>query len=223
MLWSDFLSHQGRRSIKWSHYFPAYERHLARFRNQSVTVFEIGVAYGGSAQLLKKYLGPLVQIVGLDIMEECREMEEEQISIRIGDQSDTAFLQSVIDEFGPPDIVIDDGSHLQPHVNATFDFLYPLTDKNGLYAVEDLHTAYWASYGGGLRKPDTFIERAKGFIDELHAETANSGGLADLPVTEFRRSTLSMHVYDSLVIFERGVPPKLYMPTMGAEPPTASG
>jgi hypothetical protein len=48
----------------------------------------------------------------------------------------------VVAEFGHPDIVIDDGSHFQPHINVTFDFMFPLVAKNGVYLVEDLHAAY---------------------------------------------------------------------------------
>jgi len=42
--------------------------------------------------------------------------------------------------------------------------------KNGIYMVEDLHTAYWEEYEGGLRKSSTFIELCKNLIDELNAD-----------------------------------------------------
>lgn len=38
-----FLNNPGKRIHKLLHYFDIYERHLARFRNQSVTMLEIGV------------------------------------------------------------------------------------------------------------------------------------------------------------------------------------
>lgn len=199
-LWSDFLSHQGRPVHKWRHYFPAYETHFARFVNRPVTLFEIGVYKGGSLQLWKKFLGPHAQIVGLDIDPSCSCSEEEQIAVRIGDQSDVGFLQSVIDEFGAPDVVIDDGSHVMSDVASSFTFLYPRMTDDGVYFVEDMHTAYWAEYGGGLRHQDSFIERSKTLIDELNAEWSKG----QLPPTNFTRSTLSMHFYDSCVVFERG-------------------
>jgi hypothetical protein len=70
----------------------------------------------------------------------------------------------------------------------------------GVYFVEDMHTAYWPEYGGGLRKADTFIEKSKHLIDELNADHAR-GALAP---TDFTRSTLSIHFFDSCVIFEKG-------------------
>jgi len=53
---------------------------------------------------------------------------------------------------------------------ASFRFLYPRLDRNGVNMVEDLHTAYWDAYGGGLRREGTFIELCKGLIDELNCD-----------------------------------------------------
>jgi hypothetical protein len=161
---------------------------------------EIGCGRGGSAQMWKRYFGPHAQIVGLDINPECKKFEEDQIEIRIGSQSDLGFLQSVLDEFGTPQIVLDDGSHRMSDVVETFRFLYSRTAPDGVYMVEDLHTAYWDEYGGGVGREGSFIERCKILIDELNADWTRD----KLPPTEFTRSTLSMHFYDSIVAFERG-------------------
>jgi hypothetical protein len=48
-----------------------------------------------------------------------------------------------------------------------------------VYLVEDLHTAYWDEFGGGLKKEGTFIEFCKGLIDELNAYWVREGGGAD--------------------------------------------
>ncbi len=202
-LWHLFVTHRGRSIHKWAHYLPIYERHLERFAGRSLILYEIGVSGGGSLQLWKKYFGPYASIVGIDIDPACASMEERQISVRIGDQADTAFLADVVAEFGPPDVVIDDGSHMPGDLWASFAFLYPLMRRDGLYLVEDLHTAYWENFGGGLRRAGTFVERAKDLIDELNAPS--SAGATH--VTDFSRSTWSMHFYDSIVIFEKGTFP----------------
>lgn len=205
-LWSEFLTNGGRSVHKWTHYFPAYERHLGRYRNRPCTLLEIGIANGGSLQLWKRWLGPLVRIVGIDIVPLCKQFEEHQIDVRIGSQADPAFLQSLCDEFGPFDIVLDDGSHQQAHIATSFAHLYPRTAKDGVYVVEDLHTAYWPEFGGGLRAPGSFLETCKAMVDELNAVWTRGA----VPATEFTHSTLSMHFYDSLVAFERGrMPPRL--------------
>lgn len=198
-LWGDFLTHRDRGMFKWTHYFPAYEQHFARFVNRPIVFWEIGVGDGGSLQMWKRYLGPQAQIVGLDISKR-RAFEEEQVAVRIGDQSDPAFLQSVLDEFGTPDAVLDDGSHIMKHVKGTFAYLYPRISPVGVYMVEDMQTAYWPEFGGGLREPESFVEIAKGLIDELNAEHS----LGALEPTSFTLTTLSMHFYDGMVVFERG-------------------
>ena len=211
-LWSEFLNNKHRTIHKWKHYFPAYEAHFARYINRPLLFLEIGCGRGGSAQMWKRYFGPHAQIVGIDINPECKKFEEDQIEIRIGSQSDIQFLQSVLDEFGTPDIVLDDGSHRMSDVVETFRFLYARTANDGVYMVEDLHTAYWDEYGGGVGREGTFIEICKGLIDELNADHTNGA----LPPTEFTKSTLSMHFYDSVAVFERGAHTRKWAPEMGA-------
>lgn len=198
-LWPLFLNHQGREINKWVHYFPAYERHFARYVNRPVTMIEIGAGHGGSAQMWKSYFGPLATIISIDVRPECADYGEDQVHMRIGSQADHDFLASIIDEFGAPDIVLDDGSHIAEHQRSSFDFLYQKVARDGIYMVEDLHTAYWPDWQGGLKREGTFIEVCKDLMDQLHG-----GYWEDNPVTEFTQSTLSMTVYDSIVVFERG-------------------
>jgi SAM-dependent methyltransferase len=199
-LWGEFLNNKQRVVTKWKHYFPAYEAHLARFVNRPILFLEIGCGSGGSLQMWKRYLGAHAMIVGIDINPDCKLFEEDQIAVRIGAQADTEFLAALITEFGSPDVVLDDGSHQMRDIVDSFRFLYPHTAAQGVYIVEDLHTAYWGDYGGGLRHNGTFIELCKSLIDELNADWTHGA----LPPTAFTRSTLSMHFYDSMVIFERG-------------------
>lgn len=199
-LWSDFLTNEGLIIHKWNHYFPAYERHFGRFVNTDVVFIEIGCGEGGSLRMWKRYLGPYARIIGLDIRPECARLAEDQIHIRIGDQSDAAFLLSVCEEFGAPDVVLDDGSHMMSHIHASFSVLYPRMSKSGVYMVEDLHTAYWPEYEGGFRQEASFIETCKGLIDELNGD--HTRGLR--PPTRFTQTTLSIHFYDSIVVFEKG-------------------
>lgn len=210
-LWSDFLTNDGRVIHKWKHYFPIYERHFHEFVYKPMTFVEIGCGQGGSLQMWKRYFGPHAIIVGVDIIPECKTYEEDQIEIRIGAQEDTRFLQSLVDEFGAPDIVLDDGSHRMSHVVKTFEFLYPRIASNGIYMVEDLHTAYWEEYEGGLRRPGTFIELCKGLLDELNSDHTRSA----LPPTAFTRTTLGMHFYDSVAVFERGCHTRKWAPQIG--------
>jgi cephalosporin hydroxylase len=201
-LWETFLSQSNTPIYKWAHYFPIYEIHFAQHRNRSLTFLEIGVAWGGSAKMWSKYFGPMTKIIGIDIDPNCKQHECNNISIRIGDQSDPKFLQSIIDEFGVPDIVLDDGSHQQNHINSTFEFLYPKMDKNSIYMIEDLHTAYWPDWQGGLTNPNTFINKSKGYIDQLNLDHTK-GQLERNPLLD---NTFAISFYDSIAVFEKGEP-----------------
>jgi hypothetical protein len=199
-LWSDYSANlYARSAFKGTEFFAAYETHLARFCGRTVTMLEIGVSNGGSLEMWKRYLGPSAQIVGIDIDPRCREYEGPQMAVRIGDQSDRAFLLAVLEEFGPIDIVLDDGSHRAEDIAASFDVLYPRLERNGVYVVEDTATSYLAPWGGGIGAEGGFLETVKARIDELHADFVPA--LGPTPFTELTRS---LHVYKNLVVFERG-------------------
>lgn len=216
-LFHQFLTNEMRVIHKAKNYFPVYERHFQKFVNQSVTFIEIGVGSGGSLQMWKQYFGPYAQIVGLDINPQCAELEEDQIAVRIGSQSDPVFLESIVREFGVPDVVLDDGSHVMQDMRQTFLFLYPRLAPAGVYMIEDLQTAYWDEFGGGLRRPESFIEYSKGLIDELNADHARGA----VSPSQFTRTCLSMHYYDGALVFERGRHPRQRAPRIGQGSPEA--
>ena len=66
--------------------------------------------------------------------------EENRIKIYQGSQVDTDFLQSLCNEIGNFDIIVDDGSHINEHVIKSFEFLFPKLKKGGisLYANESI-------------------------------------------------------------------------------------
>jgi hypothetical protein len=196
-----FRSNQGRLMYKWAHYFDIYHRHFARFRGTPCVVVEIGVYHGGSLQMWRSYFGERAAIYGVDVDPACKTLEEPGTTILIGDQADRFFLARLADEIGPIDILIDDGGHRMHEQITTFEFLYSRLKPEGVYLIEDLHTSYWSEYGGAYGRPGTFIEYAKGWIDQLNAWHSRDDRLA---VTEFTRTTRSMHVYDSVIVLERG-------------------
>jgi hypothetical protein len=202
-LWEYFKNNTGKKITKWTHYFPVYEKHFAPLRNKPIKMLEIGVLNGGSLQMWKKYFHPDSLIVGIDINPDCKQHEdvENNVHIRIGDQSNPEFLQSLIDEFDVFDLVLDDGSHHVNHVNKTFQFLYSKIADDGIYFIEDTHAAYWPNtHGGGLNVPESINNVAKGLIDELNADHTRG----QVSPTEFTKTTKCMSFYDSIIVFERG-------------------
>jgi demethylmacrocin O-methyltransferase len=56
---------------------------------------------------------------------------------------DLPFLDSVLAEHGAPELIIDDGSHINEHIITTFKHLFPRLKEGGYYVIEDTQTSYW--------------------------------------------------------------------------------
>jgi len=194
-----FYAHRGRTIHKWIHYLDIYERHFACYRNTPVRMLEIGVDKGGSLEVWRDYFGASATIVGIDINPECATYATAPNRIRIGSQDDPQFLQSVIQEMGTPDIVLDDGSHIARHQRATFRILFPILKDGGLYVIEDMHTSYFpGSYEGGYRRKGTAVEVVKDMIDDMHSWYHSKAASTPAP-----NQIGSVHVYPSLAVVEK--------------------
>jgi cephalosporin hydroxylase len=147
-----FYAHQGRLIDKWDGYLDVYQKHFAKYVGTKVRILEIGVSHGGSLQLWKEYFGENARITGIDIDNRCADYAEQAIDVVIADQSDEAQMEEVAQQFGPFDIVIDDGSHVKEHQIASFNAIWPRT--KGPYLIEDCHTGY----------PD--IQQTGGFVSK---------------------------------------------------------
>ncbi len=195
-----FLENKSRPINKWLHYFEYYDRHFSRFRNKKVRILEIGVFLGGSLNMWRSYFGPEAFILGVDIDSSCTQYAGENIKIEIGDQADPLFLEYLKGKYAPFDIIIDDGGHMMVQQITSFKFLFEHLNNGGIYLVEDLHTSYWKEYMGGYRCGRTFIEYAKGLIDELNYAHIRK-------IVSFSPDRLGflsgLHFYDSMLFIEK--------------------
>ena len=179
-----FESNQDNLINKWMHYFDIYDQYFSKYRDKEIVFVEIGVFQGGSLQMWKEYFGPKAKIYGIDINPECKQFEDEQVTILIGDQADKEFLKMLKEKIPTIDILLDDGGHtMQQQIN-TFEVLFDHVKVGGLFLCEDLHTSYWWQYGGGHHRKDTFIEYTKGLIDDMHAWYSKS---AKFKMTQYTR------------------------------------
>jgi hypothetical protein len=195
-----FFGHRGRVMQKWVHYLPLYDQHFSRFRGRPVRMLEIGVNRGGSLQLWREYLGAEAAIFGIDINPECTDLADPPNQIRIGSQADPAFLRSVVGELGTPDIILDDGSHVAQHQMVSFETLFPLLAPGGIYAIEDMHTAYWrGEWEGGYKRRGSAVELVKQLIDDMHGWWhRRSASLAN------KEDIAAIHIYDSITFIVKG-------------------
>ena len=195
-----YAGNEGVKVHKWHHYLPLYDRYFSQYRNTPVKFLEIGVNNGGSLQMWRRYLGKDAVLCGIDINPDCAQYDGQSGMVRIGSQDDPAFLAKVVKEMGGVDVVLDDGSHQMPHIEASLRALFPLLAQNGTYMIEDLHTAYYPRFGGGFRASENFFNTVRRMIDDMHRWYHNKNALA-LP--ELAQEFSGIHVHDSIVAIDK--------------------
>ena len=208
-----FFANEGRVTHKWVHYFAVYDQLLSPYVGADLKMLEIGVFKGGSLGLWRKFFGDKATIFGIDINPDCAAFDGEFASVRIGSQDDPEFLRKVVAEMGGIDVVLDDGSHLPEHQRASFDILFPLLKEGGLYLIEDMCTAYWPPYDGGLKTPGTAVEFLKDKVDEMQKHYYTPGvntpeAMTDIESIQFFDSIAAVRKRKQLPRFHMKVPPE---------------
>lgn len=194
---------------KWgSHrYTKHYQRHLQHLKNDTFNLLEIGIGgysrsgEGGASLRMWKQFFPNASIYGMDIQDKSF-VDEDRIVTFVGDQSDPESLRAVADKIGRLDVIIDDGSHLSPHIRTTFETLFPLLADGGIYAVEDTQTSYWPEWQGSEDRndPATSMSMLKALADGLNYEEYVD---ADFEPSYSDRHIVAVHFYHNLVIIEK--------------------
>ncbi|MFJ4837377.1 hypothetical protein [Streptomyces sp. NPDC088746] len=198
------------RTDKWGthRYAQHYQRHLEHLKDESFNLLEIGIGgysragQGGASLRMWKHFFPKAQIFGMDIQDKSF-VDEERITTFIGDQSDPGSLIGVASKIGTLDVIIDDGSHLSPHILTTFETLFPLLKDGGIYAVEDTQTSYWPEWQGSEDRddPKTSMSMLKRLADGLNYEEFVD---KDYEPSYTDLNIVGMHFYHNLVIIEKG-------------------
>jgi demethylmacrocin O-methyltransferase len=205
-------------SDKWGlhWYTPHYQKYFEPYRELAVKVLEIGVggwkgpggynapdAGGESLRMWKHYFRRGL-IHGLDIFDKTAHAED-RVRVLQGDQGDERFLESMAREFGPFDIVIDDGSHMSHHIITSFNVLFPLLRPGGLYVVEDLSCCYWPQWGGSANTSDQYgaIAMIKSLVDDLNHQDQIRTGSHEPSMTELM--VTAVHLHRGLAVVEKGV------------------
>ncbi|GAA2711087.1 hypothetical protein ACFY2R_18565 [Micromonospora olivasterospora] len=199
---------------KWGplhQYALPYEQHLASFRDRRLTVLEIGVGGyedptdGGESLRMWKHYFPRALVYGLDVVDK-QAVDEPRVTTFRVDQADPDALRAVVERIGPPDIVVDDGSHVSAHVISSFTTLFPLLRHGGLYIVEDVQTSFWPFLFQGSEDDLNDTAYTLGFLKQLvdglhHQEYLRADTWKPLPTDQTVRG---VHFYHNLVVVEKG-------------------
>ncbi len=124
-------------------YLDIYEQYFSLIKDKKVNFLEIGVKTGRSLHVWKKYFAE-ANIVGLDIDPSAAKCAHENIKIVIGDQCSCHSVDAVkkITNNESFDVILDDGSHLNPLTIGSFNLFFPLLKSGGIYIIEDLSCSY---------------------------------------------------------------------------------
>jgi demethylmacrocin O-methyltransferase len=194
---------------KWGAHFytPIYHELFRHRRDDPVRLLEIGIgAYasplsGGASLAMWADYFPAGYVVGIDVAEKRLDLGARVKLVR-GSQNDGAFLNKLVADHGPFDIIIDDGSHIPKHVVACFNILFRTLTDGGIYVIEDIQTTFWPQFGGSPAGGDTMglasaILKAMNYMEVLIAAP-------DWRVPTIARNIRSFRAYHNLFIVEKG-------------------
>lgn len=164
----ELFAASGRYSVKFSSYFPVYERTLERFVGKGITFVEVGVGDGGSLLMWKEYFEN-ARIIGVDCNPDAKQLTQLGLEIFIGDQASEAFWDTFYSQVGPVDVLIDDGGHLNEQQIVTVTRALGHVRDGGLILVEDVHTSYQSEYSNPARS--SFVNFAKYLVDCVNSRS----------------------------------------------------
>jgi tetratricopeptide (TPR) repeat protein len=195
---------------KWGEHFytPLYHQLFSAFRDKPVRMLEIGIggyafrsAGGASLAMWADYF-ERGHIVGVDITEKRLDLGP-RVTLLQGSQDDPVFLARLVQDHGPFDIIIDDGSHVPKHVVASFHVLFPTMPDGGLYVIEDVQTAYWPQWGGSAPDGGLTMKLARSILENLnHAEI--NATQPDWQPSTTATIVRSFHAFHNILVFEKG-------------------
>lgn len=207
----------GKVSTKWSSYFEIYERHLEKFKNEKISLLEIGVQNGGSLDIWAEYFKNANDLVGCDINPKVSELNYEDKRIKVIGMAATnpdAYVEIQKIQSNGYDVIIDDGSHRSMDTLSNFISYFDILKPGGLFIIEDMHCAYWEEYGGGFFNDLSISNFMKKILDLINIEHCrgdfDSNKLfksffmgAKVPKFLTDNSIYSISTYNSIYVIEK--------------------
>lgn len=165
-------SKTGKVSDKWESYLYYYDDLFRQYRNDPISLLEIGIQNGGSLDTYSEYFKNFEVLIGCDINLDCKKLNypDDRIKVVVGDaNSEDAFKEilKIKDSFN---IIIDDGSHVSTDIINSFIRYFPLLCPGGVYVIEDTHALYSKHFGGGILNEFSAYNFFKKLIDVVNFE-----------------------------------------------------
>ena len=186
-------------------YTPEYHKLLCHLRDSPINLLEIGVggyqspqSGGASLRMWAEYF-PYARIVGLDLMPKSIKISP-RVSIVQGSQDDNLVLDKLAADYGPFNVVIDDGSHRPDHMVHSFSRLYPHIAGDGIYIVEDTQTCFIDNPQG----TGTILEMANLIALQMQCNEGYRAPTMYTDVAMFAEMTKAVSFHGNFVSFHRG-------------------
>jgi cephalosporin hydroxylase len=122
-------------------YVETYAKLFEPYRDQLITILEIGVQHGGSIELWAKYFNhPSTLVYGADVEDTRQNLGAWKDPRMVFLLSHYADIESTFLKVDGIDILIDDGMHFLSQQLHAFQKFWPLINPGGLYIIEDIQS-----------------------------------------------------------------------------------
>ena len=193
----------------WKGYAKHYHRHFSHFYHstKNIQMLEIGVQSGGSSRIWSEYFGKRLNLTGFDINPACTQFEDPSRGIHIvtGSQLKSGDIVKVCQDFGPFDIIVDDGGHTTEMMIISFELLFNLEcmKNGGVFVIEDTHTMQmWKGRQGMLYRGNDLYGHLADYQRRMVGYWTGKWPKVHGPMNDtFISHLAATHVYDSMVFF----------------------
>lgn len=173
----------------------------------------IGSFYAHSLKMWQQFLHTDALVVGVDTNSKLLQISEKTSThVRICKEPIKASLEEVSAEYGPFDVILDEGSQTSSRMIDSFRrlFINALTD-HGVYMVQDVDCDYLKPYRDSRI---SFIDFVRALIDAMHAQytvtkeetnrpVGHPNRIGEVAVPAIKPVLGSIEVHESIVLVHR--------------------
>ncbi len=135
----------GDRIIDAHDYLKYYEIFLSQLCEKEFTLVELGCFRGSSLKMWKEYFEKAT-IVGVDLNEHLKNIEDDRIKFICSDATSEQLANNLLENYSNIKCIIDDCSHAWADQRISFERLFPILNSGGYYIIEDLECGSTGAY-----------------------------------------------------------------------------